>query len=84
MHRHFHDPQQEDNYENLTALEQGGNVDEYRTQFELYSVPLKEALEGMQTRALHNGLKEEVRAELIMVRGQGLLDVMDQALKIEA
>lgn len=44
------------------------------------------APEGMLISVFHNGLrlKEEIRAELRMVTGQGLLQLTKQALMIEA
>ncbi|KAF7827538.1 Retrotransposable element Tf2 [Senna tora] len=81
--RRFHQAQKGNNYEMLMALKQTGTVAEYREQFELISAPLKEAPEAMLIGAFQNGLKEEIRAELRMVKAQNLLEVMDLAHQVE-
>lgn len=82
--RRFHDPRKGNNYELLMALRQEGMVAEFRTQFELFSAALKEAPDEMLIDAFLNGLREDIRAELRMVHGQDLVEVMDQDLKVEA
>ncbi|KAF7810715.1 Retrovirus-related Pol polyprotein from transposon 17.6 [Senna tora] len=81
--RRFHQSQLGNGYEVLMALKQTGTVAEYREKFELFSAPLKDAPEDMLIGTFLNGLKEEIRAELRMVRAQNLLEVMDMAHKIE-
>ncbi|KAF7812607.1 5-formyltetrahydrofolate cyclo-ligase-like protein [Senna tora] len=81
--RRFHQSQQGNNYEMLMAHKQVGTVDEYRERFELLLAPLKDALEEMLIGAYQNGLKEDIRAELRMVKAQSLLEVMDLSHKIE-
>ncbi|KAF7828587.1 Retrotransposable element Tf2 [Senna tora] len=81
--RRFHQSQKGNNYEMLMALKQTGTVSEYREQFELLSAPLKEAPEEMLIGAFQNGLKEEIRAEIRMVKAHNLMEVMDLAQKVE-
>ncbi|KAF7842370.1 wall-associated receptor kinase-like 10 [Senna tora] len=51
--------------------------------FELLSAPLEDAPEAMLIGAYQNGLKEEIRAELRMVKAQTLMEVMDLAQQIK-
>ncbi|KAF7807919.1 Retrotransposable element Tf2 [Senna tora] len=75
--------QQGNNYEMLMAHKQVGTVEEYRERFELLSAPLKDAPEEMLIGAYQNGLKEDIRAELRMVKAQSLLEVLDLSHKVE-
>ncbi|KAF7844308.1 Retrotransposable element Tf2 [Senna tora] len=72
--RQLHQSQQGNNYKMLMALKQEGTVVEYREEFEQFSAPLKDALEEMLIGAYQNGLKEEVRTELRMIKAQSLLE----------
>ncbi|KAF7815055.1 Retrotransposable element Tf2 [Senna tora] len=81
--RRFHQAQRGNGYEMLMALKQEGSVAEYREKFELLSAPLKNAPEEMLLGAYQNGLKDEIRAELRMVKAQNLMEVMDMAQQIE-
>ncbi|KAF7842448.1 Retrotransposable element Tf2 [Senna tora] len=81
--RRFHQSQQGNNYEVLMALKQEGSMAEYREKFELISAPLKDTPEEMLLGAYQNGLKEDIRAELRMVKAHSLLEVMDMSYKVE-
>lgn len=69
-------------YETLIALLQDSTVDDFRERFELLSAPLREADEEFLIGAFSNGLAEEIKAELRMVRPASLVQVMDLAQKV--
>ncbi|KAF7811943.1 Retrotransposable element Tf2 [Senna tora] len=81
--RRFHQAQRGNGYEMLMALKQEESIAEFREKFDLLFAPLKNALEEMLIGAYQNGLKEEIRAELRMVKAQTLLEVVDLAHQIE-
>lgn len=75
----FQHSQARDAYEMLMALRQTGTVTEYRERFESLSAPLTEASDEMLMGAFRNGLKEEIRTELRLMRIGSLQDLMDTA-----
>ena len=79
----FRSSQTGNHYEALISLRQESTVAEFREKFELLSSPLREADEEFLVGAFSNGLAEEIRAEVRMVKPNSLVQLMDLAQKIE-
>lgn len=79
----FQHSQAGDAYEMLMALRQTEIVTEYRERFESLSTPLTKASDEMLMGAFGNGLKEEIRVELWVMRIGLLQDLMDSAHGLE-
>lgn len=60
--------QTSNHYEALIALRQDSSVAEFREKFELLSAPLREADEEFLIGAFSNGLAEEIKVEVRMVK----------------
>lgn len=65
------------------ALRQTGTVTEYREKFESMLAPLNEASNEMLMGVFRNGLKEEIRAELRIMKFGSLQELMDLAHNVE-
>ncbi|XP_031276149.1 uncharacterized protein LOC116134605 [Pistacia vera] len=70
-------------HEALVALKQNSTVTEYREDFESHTTPLKDLGEELLMGVFINGLKEEIRAELRLLRPNSLQDVIEQAHRVE-
>lgn len=70
-------------HEVLMALSQKGTVSEYREKFEFMSAPLSEASDEMLMGAFRNRLKEDIRAELRIMKFGSLQELMDLAHSVE-
>lgn len=79
----FHHSQAGDAYEMVMALKQTGTVAEYRERFETMSAPLSDASDEMLMGAFRNGLKEDIRADLRIMKFGSLQEMMDLAHNVE-
>ncbi|XP_024024005.1 uncharacterized protein LOC112092314 [Morus notabilis] len=79
----FRSSQTGNHYESLIALRQESTVADLWEKFELLSSPLREADEEFLVGAFSNGLAEEIRAEVRMVKPVSLIQLMDLAQNIE-
>jgi len=75
--------QKGDGCEKLMALKQTGSLAEYIESFEIVSAPLKGIPPTVIMGAFKNGLREEIRAELRLMKLQGLPEVIEMALRLE-
>lgn len=69
--------------ERFLALRQEGSVREYRQWFESLAAPLTEIPDGLLEGHFINGLKAEVKAELRVLRPNGLEEIMEMAQRID-
>ena len=70
-------------YEELIGLRQLSSVADYRHRFELLSAPLKDMSDELLMGAFINGLREEVKAKLILIGPKDLAHASSLAQKIE-
>lgn len=81
--RHFHATEDGDNYERLAGLKQSGTVLEFRERFEMISATLSDLMEETLMGLFMNGLAEEVKAEVRVLKPRTLSDIMDTASMVE-
>lgn len=79
----FQHSQAGDAYEVLMALLQDKMISVYREKFEALPAPLIKASDEMLMGVFRNGLKEDIRAELRIMRFGLLQEMMDLAHKVE-
>ena len=65
------------------ALKQDGSIREYLRLFELLAATLKDVPEHVQERTFINGLKPEIRSEVMMMKPEGLREVMKFTQRVE-
>ncbi|XP_031288075.1 uncharacterized protein LOC116146774 [Pistacia vera] len=70
-------------HEALVALKQNSTVTEYREDFESHTAPVKDLGKELLMGVFVNGLKEEIRAELRLLRPKSLEDLIEQAHRVE-
>lgn len=69
--------------ERLLALRQDGTVREYRRQFEMLATHMTDIPDSVLEGSFVNGLKQEIRAEVLMMQPNGLARIMDLAQRVE-
>ncbi|KAG5596542.1 hypothetical protein H5410_037774 [Solanum commersonii] len=79
----FHHSQKINQYDVLIGLKQVSTVTVFREEFEKVSASMKEASDGMLSGVFLNGLKEEIRAEVMLLQAQTLREIMEMAQKVE-
>lgn len=79
----FHLSFQGSAYEALVALKQSSTVTEFREEFESHAAPLKEIGEELLMGIFTNRLKEEIRAEIRLMKPNNLFELMEQAYRVK-
>ncbi|KAF3620212.1 hypothetical protein FXO37_33359 [Capsicum annuum] len=65
------------------GLKQTTTVTAFREEFEKVSASMNEASDEILLGALLNGMKKEIRAEVMLLRAQTLREIMEMAQKVE-
>lgn len=79
----FQNSQEDSAYEALIAMKQEGIVVEFKERFEFISAPLCKVPHELLMGAFVNGLQEETRAEVTVLKPQNLAQAMNLAQRIE-
>ncbi|XP_019054932.1 PREDICTED: uncharacterized protein LOC109115387 [Nelumbo nucifera] len=79
----FRSTQEGNLQEQLLSLRQSTTVKEYRRQFEVLSVPLRDLPESVLEAAFVNGLRPDIQSELRQMEPVGLMRKMVAAQKIK-
>lgn len=80
---HFRPSQEGMILEKILALHQETTVREYQRAFEIFPAPLLSLPEGVLVGSFVNGLKPTIRAEVRMLKPQGLGQLMELAQRVE-
>ncbi|XP_016558818.1 uncharacterized protein LOC107858601 [Capsicum annuum] len=79
----FHDTQKINQFAVVMGPRQITTVAAFHEEFEKVSVSMTEPSDEMLSGAFLNGLKEEIRAEVMLLRAQTLKEIMEMAQKVE-
>lgn len=81
--KRFHATGVGDNYECLAGLKRSGTMLEFREMFEMISATLNNVTEETLMGMYMNGLKEEIKAEVRVLKPKSLNDLMNIASTVE-
>lgn len=79
----FRPPQEGTLMARFLALKQDGTVAEFRKKFEIYSAPIPHVAEDVLENSFLNGLKPQIRADVLSRRPIGLEEIMEEAQLVE-
>ncbi|KAF1897044.1 hypothetical protein Lal_00034746 [Lupinus albus] len=83
MVRHFQPSMIQNPFELLLSLKQEGNVEDYVEEFEKYAGALKAINHDFVRKIFLDGLKEEIRVEVMLYKLETLPEVIQKAILIE-
>jgi len=79
----FRNSQNKSDLEELLSIRQTSSVTDYIERFEEISAPLEGVQEAVLVSAFRNGLHADIRAELRLLKVEGLTEVLEMAQSIE-